>query len=51
MIFEEFFKGYQLPFGTMDKSKFYKLIDFVDKTELSVEIKPMLTLLYQHLNG
>jgi hypothetical protein len=47
-IFEKFYDEAALPRGLMDKSKFYLLVEYVDKNLLDNEIQEVISKLYKH---
>ncbi len=48
-IFEQFLDETSQPRGTMDKSKFYLLVDYIDKNLLDDELKETLDNIFTHL--
>jgi AAA15 family ATPase/GTPase len=49
-IFEQFFKEIGFPRGTMDKSKYYKLVDYCDISDIDQEVSMLLNDIYEHFN-
>jgi AAA15 family ATPase/GTPase len=47
-IFEKFYDEAALPRGLMDKSKFYLLVEYIDKSLLDNEIQEVISKLYKH---
>lgn len=50
-IFEKFFDEMQISRGTMDKSKFYLLVDYVDTELLEEELKETIQKAYKHFTN
>jgi predicted ATPase len=50
-IFEKFYDEARLPRGLMDKSKFYRLVDFIDKSLVEDEIHQVIEAMYSHFTG
>ena len=48
-IFEQFFTSIEFPKSTMDKSKFYKLVDYAEPTMIDEEVGSLLDDVYKHL--
>jgi ABC-type multidrug transport system ATPase subunit len=50
-IFEQFFKEIGFPRGTMDKSKYYKLVDYCDSNEIDAEVLSLLNRISEHFGS